>query len=180
MMIALPRVAPPIVSIPFDVVRVRLVDVGAGAPARRHRRHGRHDLPGTTLDQACTIGMVACPPQVIMLGVGASRCSRRLARRHHRQPTAAGVRSIATIPAASYFGAYSRCTYADVASKIRSGKLTGAKRFISTTGHRDQSAIRRPLHTLGVGIVPTIQRGSITSDRSGFVLSGPSRCSPIR
>ncbi|CKP71775.1 Uncharacterised protein [Mycobacterium tuberculosis] len=54
--------------------------------------------------------MVACPPQVIMLTFGASRCSRRFAGGITAGPTAAGVRSMARIPASAYLGAASRCT----------------------------------------------------------------------
>jgi hypothetical protein len=55
-----------------------------------------------TRDTACTIGIVACPPlQVIMLRFGASRCSCRFTGGQTSGP-AAGVRSIAWMPASAY------------------------------------------------------------------------------
>ena len=52
-------------------------------------------------DTAATIGIVAWPPQVIMLTFIASRCSLPLTGGITAGPTAAGVRSIARIPASS-------------------------------------------------------------------------------
>ncbi|SKX84083.1 Uncharacterised protein [Mycobacteroides abscessus subsp. abscessus] len=104
MMIALPRCAPPIVSIPFDVVRVNSSMLArVPGPAETDATDATISAygTGTTELTACTIGMVACPPQVIMLVFGASRCSRRLAGGTTAGPTAAGVRSTAMMPASS-------------------------------------------------------------------------------
>jgi hypothetical protein len=76
---------------------------------------------GTTEDTACTIGTVACAPQLIMLTFGASRWARRLTGGQTSGPTAAGVRSIAVIPASAYRGAFAACAFAEVASNTRSG-----------------------------------------------------------
>ena len=58
-----------------------LVDVGPGArPGRRPRPptpRSRRRAPRRRATPRTTIGMVAWPPQVIMLTFGASRCSRR-------------------------------------------------------------------------------------------------------
>ena len=56
---------------------------------------------GVTADTAATSGIVACPPQVIMLRLGASRCSSRLTGGQTSGPTAAGVRSTARMPASA-------------------------------------------------------------------------------
>ena len=54
---------------------------------------------GTTELTACTIGIVACPPQVIMLTLGAASWASRFTTGQASGPTAAGVRSTATMPA---------------------------------------------------------------------------------
>ena len=61
-----------------------------------------------TDDTARTTGIVACPPQVIRLTLGALRCSRRLTGGHTIGPVAAGVRSTAWMPASAYRGALAR------------------------------------------------------------------------
>src|SRR6478735_2247686 len=130
MMIALPRAAPPICATPALVVLVNssmLARVPGPADADDTDATISPYGTGTTRDTAYTIGMVACPPQVIMLTFGASRCSRRFAGGTTAGPTAAGVRSIARIPAAAYFGAASRCTYAEVASNTMSGSSSWAR-----------------------------------------------------
>ncbi len=117
MMIALPRLAPPMVSTPLLVVLVNssmLARVPGPADSEATEAtisaYGTPPRSATARDTAYTIGMVACPPQVIMLTLGASRCWRRLAGGITAGPTAAGVRSTARMPAASYLGAASRCT----------------------------------------------------------------------
>ena len=52
-------------------------------------------------ETAATIGIVACPPQVIMLTFIAETCSSPLTGGMTAGPTAAGVRSIARMPASS-------------------------------------------------------------------------------
>ena len=80
MMIALPRGVPPSSrDRPASGVR-ELVDVGAGAGAGRLEATDATISAygtGTTDDTACTIGTVACAPQLIMLMFVASTCSRR-------------------------------------------------------------------------------------------------------
>ena len=76
---------------------------------------------GTTDETACTIGTVAWAPQLIMLMFTASTCSRKFTGGETSGPTAAGVRSTATIPASSSRGAAARCAFADVASKTICG-----------------------------------------------------------
>ena len=56
---------------------------------------------GAARDTAATIGIVAWPPQVIMLTLGALECSSRLTDGMTAGPTAAGVRSTARMPASS-------------------------------------------------------------------------------
>lgn len=56
---------------------------------------------GTTRETAYTMGMVAWPPQVIMLMLGASRCAVRFAGGTTAGPTAAGVRSMALMPSSA-------------------------------------------------------------------------------
>ena len=55
----------------------------------------------TARETAATIGMVAWPPQVIMLTFIAPRCSVPLTGGITAGPTEAGVRSIARMPASS-------------------------------------------------------------------------------
>ena len=75
MMIALPRSAPPIVSTPARGGPGELVDVRPRARAGRAARRRGDDLgvatPASTRETAATIGIVAWPPQVIMLTFGA-------------------------------------------------------------------------------------------------------------
>jgi len=85
MMIALPRLAPPMVPRPcwWFLVNSSMLAGFPGLPMRWQptRRSLRRALP--FFDQRAThrvaIGIVAWPPQVIILTLGASRCSRRLA-----------------------------------------------------------------------------------------------------
>ena len=56
---------------------------------------------GVTRETAATIGIVACPPQVIMLTLGAPTCSSPLTGGITAGPTDAGVRSIARMPASA-------------------------------------------------------------------------------
>jgi hypothetical protein len=65
---------------------------------------------GTTRETAATIGIVAWPPQVMRLTFGASRWSPRFTGGTTYGPMAAGVRSTARMPAASYFGALAAWT----------------------------------------------------------------------
>src|SRR4051794_10601926 len=71
---------------------------------------------GTTDDTACTIGTVAWAPQLIMLMFMAPTCSVKLTGGQTSGPTAAGVRSIVTMPASSRTGAATWWAFADVAS----------------------------------------------------------------
>src|ERR1700739_2834878 len=81
MMIALPLFAPPMVSTPRLVVLVNSSMLArVPGPAETEATEATISAYGTstTRDTAYTIGMVACPPQVIMLTFGASRGSRRV------------------------------------------------------------------------------------------------------
>ena len=71
---------------------------------------------------AATIGTVACPPHVIMLRFGVSRFRSRFTGGQTYGPTAAGVRSMARMPASAYRGALSACVRALVASNTMSGR----------------------------------------------------------
>ena len=68
------------------------------------------EATSTTRETATTMGIVACPPQVIRLTLGASRCSSRFTAGTTAGPMAAGVRSMAWIPSSAYRGAFARCT----------------------------------------------------------------------
>src|SRR5690606_31389738 len=116
MMIALPRAAPPTTSSPVAVVSVNSSLLArVPGPADRDDTEATISAYGTavTLLTAWTMGMVACPPQVIMLTFGASMCSARFTTGHVNGPTAAGVRSIARMPASAYRGAAARCALAE-------------------------------------------------------------------
>ncbi len=104
MMIALPRSAPPIVSTPAAVVRVNssmLARVpGPALTLETEATISAYDT-GVTRETAATIGIVAWPPQVIMLTFGAPTCSSPLTGGMTAGPTDAGVRSIARMPASA-------------------------------------------------------------------------------
>src|SRR5699024_8909711 len=94
MMMALPRLAPPIFSMAILVVSVNssmLARVPGPADSEETDATISAYSTGTTCETAWTIGMVACPPQVTMLWLGASACSWRLAGGITIGPTAAGV-----------------------------------------------------------------------------------------
>ena len=107
MMIALPRAAPPIVSTPDAVVRVNssmLARVpGPAETDETEATISAYDTPASTTarETAATIGIVAWPPQVIMLTFIAPTCSLPLTGGITAGPTAAGVRSTARMPASS-------------------------------------------------------------------------------
>ncbi len=103
-MIALPRRAPPSASIPAAVVRVNssmLARVPGPADTDATVDTISAYSTGTTRETANTIGMVAWPPQVMRLTLGASTCSWPLTGGITYGPIAAGVRSTARMPAAS-------------------------------------------------------------------------------
>jgi hypothetical protein len=113
MMIALPRRAPPITSTPRVVVRVNssmFARVPGPALGEATLATISAYSTSTTRETACTIGIVACPPQVIRLTFGASRCASRLTAGTTAGPIAAGVRSTAAMPSPAYLGAFSLCT----------------------------------------------------------------------
>ena len=108
MMIALPRSAPPIDSTPAAVVRVNSsMFARVPGPAETDETEATisaYDTPpngAAARDTAATIGIVAWPPQVIMLTFIAPRCSWPLTGGITAGPTAAGVRSTARMPASS-------------------------------------------------------------------------------
>ena len=104
MMIALPRSAPPIDSTPAAVVRVNSSMLArVPGPAETDETEATISAYDTVAarDTAATIGIVACPPQVIMLTFIAPRCSSPLTGGITAGPTAAGVRSTARMPASS-------------------------------------------------------------------------------
>ena len=104
MMIALPRFAPPTSSTARAVVSVNSsMFARVPGPAERDATDATISAYGTgvTRETACTIGIVACPPQVIIETFGASRCSAPFTGGETIGPTWAGVRSIAWIPASA-------------------------------------------------------------------------------
>ena len=104
MMIALPAAAPPTASIPRAVVSVNSSMFAlVPGPAERDDTEATISAYGTgvTRDTARTIGIVACPPQVIMFRFAASNWSGRFTTGQVNGPIAAGVRSTAWIPASA-------------------------------------------------------------------------------
>src|SRR3954454_20782591 len=108
MMIALPCCAPPMDSTPAAVVRVNssmLARVpGPAETDDTDATISAYDTPpfaAAARDTAATIGIVAWPPQVIMLTFIAARWSAPLTGGITAGPTAAGVRSTARMPASS-------------------------------------------------------------------------------
>src|SRR6202012_2370317 len=103
-MIALPRAAPPTCSMPAAVVSVSSSMLArVPGPAEREAMEAMISAygTGTTDETAYTIGIVACPPPVIMFRLGASRSESRLTAGQTYGPAAAGVRSMAVTPAAA-------------------------------------------------------------------------------
>src|ERR1700760_180870 len=93
MMIALPRAAPPTCSIAAAVVSVNSSMLArVPGPADREAIDATISAygTGTTEETACTTGMVACPPQVIMFRFGASVRESRLTAGQTYGPAAAG------------------------------------------------------------------------------------------
>src|SRR4051795_12927910 len=76
----------------------------------------------TTDETAWTIGTVACAPQLIMFTLSAFTCSVKFTGGQTSGPTAAGVRSTATMPAAFSRGAASRWGEAGVGGKDDCGQ----------------------------------------------------------
>ena len=104
MMIALPRSAPPTASMACAVVSVNSSILAlVPGPAEREAMEATISAydTGVTRDTACTIGMVAWPPQVIMLIFGAPAWMSTFTAGQTNGPTAAGVRSTAMIPASA-------------------------------------------------------------------------------
>src|ERR1700722_12802988 len=119
MMMALPRRAPPTVSMAREVVSVNSsMFARVPGPADLEAIDATISAYSTsvTRDMAATIGMVACPPQVTMLMFGASRCLPRLTAGTTNGPIAAGVRSISRLPNGASLAALATCALADVAS----------------------------------------------------------------
>jgi hypothetical protein len=130
MMIALPRPAPPTCSMACAVVSVNSsMFARVPGPAERDEIDATISAysTGTTEDTTLTIGIVAWPPQVIMLRFGASVSVFRFTGGHTNGPVAAGVSSMAVIPAASYRGALAKWAFADVASKTMPGSVSCAR-----------------------------------------------------
>src|SRR5262245_27652855 len=95
MMIALPRAAPPTATIASEVVSVNSSMLArVPGPALRDATDATISAYGTgvTRETAKTMGIVACPPQVIMLTLGELMWSRRLTGGHTIGPMCAGVR----------------------------------------------------------------------------------------
>ena len=104
MMIALPRAAPPTSATACDVVWVNSSMLArVPGPAERDATEATISAYGTgvTRETACTIGIVACPPQVIIETLGAAMCSRRFTGGQTIGPRWAGVRSTAWMPASA-------------------------------------------------------------------------------
>src|SRR4051794_3216559 len=83
-------------------------------------------------------------------------------------PMAAGVRSIAWMPACSYRGALSRWTYAYVASKTRSGFSDCDSSQSTPSALASRPASRARCSPSDAGSTPIIQRGSIELLRNSF------------
>src|SRR5699024_5888813 len=102
MMMALPFLAPPTTSQALAVVSVNSSTFArVPGPAEREEIDATISAysTGTMRLTAETIGVVACPPQVIRLTLSTASSSSRFTDGQQYGPTAAGVRSIAWMPA---------------------------------------------------------------------------------
>ena len=182
MMIALPRCAPPTRSMARAVVAVNSSMLArVPGPADRDAIDATISAYGTgvTRATACTIGIVACPPQVIMLRFGAARCSPRFTGGQTSGPTAAGVRSIAWMPASAYRGAFARCARAEVASNTRSGSSSRLSSQSTPPADASTPEPRARSRPSDAGSTPTMYRTSTCAlrcslaSRSVPMLPGP-------
>ena len=123
---------------------------------------------GTTDDTACTIGTVAWAPQLIMLMFMASTCSRKFTGGETSGPTAAGVRSTATMPASSSRGAAARCALADVASKTICGSSVAGEQPVHTLGRCLDPHRPGPLEPVRLDHAHDVLRPRSTSLRWSF------------
>ena len=101
----------------------KLVDIGAGAGAGGFARDTGDDLAVmhlATRFTAATMGMVACPPQLTIFRLGASKCWSMFTTGTTKGPTAAGVRSINCLPVPRNSALCWRWALAEVASKTMS------------------------------------------------------------
>ena len=174
MMIALPRSAPPSTSTADDVVRVNSSMLArVPGPAERDATVATISAYGTVdrpRRRRSTIGMVAWPPQVTMLTFISSRCSVEVDDRDHVRPDA---------PPAS--GRRPGCPPRGSAGALRDVGV-GRRRLEHDVGQlvaaraASRRPRRRPRRRAGGrapdprcrGRSPTMQRGSITSDRSSL------------
>ena len=143
--IALPRPAPPTVSIAREVVTVNSSMLArVPGPADRDAIDTTISAygTGTTELTALTIGIVACPPQVIMLKFGAPMWKPRLTGGHTKGPMAAGVRSTAWMPASWYRAALARWAEVLVASNTRSGSSDCASSQSTPSGEASSPSER--------------------------------------
>src|SRR5580692_8826177 len=116
-MTALPRLAPPTVSIALAVVSVNSSMLArVPGPAERDEIDATISAyaTGVTDPTAATIGMVACPPQVTMLTSRSRRCASRLTAGTTNGPSAAGVRSTTRTSYGASTAALATCAVADV------------------------------------------------------------------
>src|SRR3984893_5095583 len=170
MMIALPRRAPPTVSMACEVVSVNSsMFARVPGPADLEAIDATISAYSTsvTREMAATIGMVACPPQVTMLMFGASRCSPRLTAGTTNGPIAAGVRSISRLPNGASLAALATCALADVASNTTPMSSNPARAINPSTpsavvGTLSRAARASPSE---VGSMPTIAPISKFCDR---------------
>jgi hypothetical protein len=168
MITALPRSAPPTRSMARAVVVVNssmFARVPGPAEADAIEETISAYGTGVTDDTACTSGIVACPPQVIMLTFGAFRCSPRFTGGHTSGPSAAGVRSTAWIPASANRGAFARCARADVASNTRSGSSSRASSQSTPSAEASTPRCRARSRPGDPGSTPTMYRTSTCSLR---------------
>src|ERR1039457_5874917 len=119
----------------------------------------------TTWLTAFTIGVVACPPQVIMFTLTASAFTSRLTGGQTYGPIAAGGRSTATMPASAYRGALAAWARALVASNTisRSGSWRSSQSTPSWLAARPIRASR--CSPSDAGSTPTMYRGSTAPPR---------------
>ena len=175
MMIALPLSAPPMVSTPVAGGAGELVDVGAGARTGRERRDRGDDLGvrhrARRARPRATIGIVAWPPQVIMLTFGASTCSSRLTGGITAGPTAAG-RQVDGADAGLLVARGVLAVHVGAGRlEDQVGQLVLLQQPVDALVAGLQTQLARPAPSPSLsGSTPIIQRGSTTSERSSLYI----------
>ena len=135
---------------------------------------------GVTERMAATIGMVACPPHVVKLMLGASKWLSKLTTGTTAGPSFAGVRSMSLMPRSSKRGAWRRWAGSGRRVEGEYHFRPVLKQIVDAPGRRPQPFAFRPRRGLrNSGRCPPSLRGPARRCAAIYTLS-PFRCSRNR